>query len=30
MHKQRVKGKRVLKNGVTAGYVYDSKQKKWK
>ena len=26
----RVKGKRVLKNGATAGYVYYSKDKKWK
>ena len=26
----RVKGKRVLKNGIFAGYVYYSKEKKWK
>ena len=26
----RVKGKRVLKNGMEAGYVYYSKEKKWK
>lgn len=26
----RVKGKRILKNGVTAGYVYYPKEKKWK
>ena len=25
-----VKGKRVLKNGAVAGYVYYSKEKKWK
>ena len=26
----RIKGKRVLKNGAIAGYVYYSKEKKWK
>lgn len=26
----RVKGKRILKNGVTAGYLYYPKEKKWK
>ena len=26
----RIKGKRVLKNGAVAGYVYYSKEKKWK
>lgn len=26
----RVKGKRVLKNGAVAGYVYYIKEKKWK
>ena len=26
----RVKGKRILKNGAVAGYVYYSKEKKWK
>jgi len=28
--KMKVKGKRTLKNGVLAGYVYYSKEKKWK
>ena len=26
----RIKGKKVLKNGAVAGYVYYNKQKKWK
>ena len=28
--KMKVKGKKTLKNGVVAGYVYYSKEKKWK
>ena len=28
--KMKVKGKRTLKNGAIAGYVYYSKEKKWK
>ena len=28
--KMKVKGKRTLKNGAVAGYVYYSKEKKWK
>lgn len=26
----KIKGKRILKNGVTAGYVYYKNDKKWK
>ena len=29
-YKMKVKGKRTLKNGAVAGYVYYSKEKKWK
>jgi hypothetical protein len=27
---QKIKGKRILKNGAIAGYVYCPKDKKWK
>lgn len=30
IYKMRVKGKRILKNGAIAGYVYYNKERKWK
>ena len=27
---QKIKGKKILKNGAVAGYVYYSKERKWK